>query len=131
EIEKAVHETEVATHAKVREVLTTAQMARFLVFHEHFHDEVRGILDEARREPGAQGPGQPGANGPNGPPGHGSRQPDASPQHVQELASHIEHAVAQLEAAVNGKESDEAAFMKQASVIGQLVSEFQRIAPPD
>jgi len=46
--EKAVHEADDATHAKVREILTPAQAAKFFLFHEKFHDEVKMLLGDAK-----------------------------------------------------------------------------------
>ncbi len=50
EIEKAVHQADEATHAKVREILSASQAAKFFVFHEKFHGEVREFLEGARRD---------------------------------------------------------------------------------
>jgi tetratricopeptide (TPR) repeat protein len=71
EDEKTLHELDDATHKKVREILSPAQMAKFVLFHEKFHDEVRALLEDAHGEkfgpmmkhggmPGGPGPGAPG-----------------------------------------------------------------------
>jgi tetratricopeptide (TPR) repeat protein len=57
--EHAIHEADEALHTKVRDFLTPAQVARFVIFHEHFHEEVRALLDDARREP-PRAPAAPG-----------------------------------------------------------------------
>jgi hypothetical protein len=41
---KQMHELEDELHGKVRAILTPAQMAKFVLFHEHFGDEVREML---------------------------------------------------------------------------------------
>lgn len=62
DLERQMHETGGASHKKVREVLTPQQFARFVLFSERFHEEVRELLG------GPGGPGGPGG-GPGGPGG--------------------------------------------------------------
>src|SRR5579883_603366 len=50
--EKAIHEADETVHKKVRDVLTPKQMAQFLLFHEKFQEEVRGLLEDSKHEKG-------------------------------------------------------------------------------
>lgn len=85
DFEHQIHEADETTHKKLREVLTPEQAAKLFLFHEHFHDEVRAMLEEAHR---GEAPGMPGM--PGGPPGPG---PGAPEHRVHELLQGMGHAV--------------------------------------
>jgi tetratricopeptide (TPR) repeat protein len=70
DLEHQIHEADEATHKKVREVLTPEQAAKFFLFHEHFHEEVRAMLEEAHRGEVPAPPGVPGGPGGPGAPEH-------------------------------------------------------------
>jgi hypothetical protein len=50
EISKKAHALDEELHAKARAILTPAQMAKFILFHEHFQDEMHGVIKGARDE---------------------------------------------------------------------------------
>jgi len=52
DLEHQIHEADEATHKKVREVLTPEQAAKFFLFHEHFQEEVRALIEDAHRGEG-------------------------------------------------------------------------------
>jgi Spy/CpxP family protein refolding chaperone len=61
--EKAIHEADETVHKKVRDVLTPRQMAQFLIFHEKFQEEVRGLLEDSKHEKAPRAPGEPDIEG--------------------------------------------------------------------
>lgn len=60
---RALHELKDKEISSLKDILTTEQQARYLVFQQEFHREMRGMIAKARgNEPGKGGRGQgPGA----------------------------------------------------------------------
>lgn len=50
QVERELHASAETTHQKAREILTPAQMAQFVLFHERFHEEVRDVMHDARKD---------------------------------------------------------------------------------
>jgi tetratricopeptide (TPR) repeat protein len=52
DLEHQIHDADEATHKRVREVLTPEQAVKFFLFHEHFQEEVLGLLQDAHSKDG-------------------------------------------------------------------------------